>query len=252
MNASDIKNMTIVSLQEGTKLGRVDQPLFDLAARQLGALQVKGEGGTFILPFAEIQHIGTDAITVASSQVTQTPSSGGATDALLDLHALKRLKIVDQAGTLLGTISDVDVDPISGEVTKLIAHKGGLLGLGGTSTPIASTSIVMVGEELLTVTMVSDSPQEQLVEKTRWWQRYDQYISDFQQRLISVYAQCSSYRNAGGVVVEAERGLTSLTNHERYCGCRRMRAPALRLRSNLDWQRPHHAMERRADSCREF
>ncbi len=152
MNASDIKDMAIISLQEGTKLGRVEQPLFDLAARQLGALQVKGEDGTFILPFAQIQHIGTDAITVMSSQVTQTPSSGGATDALLDLQALKRLKIVDQAGTFLGTLSDIDVDPVSGEVIKLVAHKGGLLGLGGTTTPIASTAIVMVGQELLTVT----------------------------------------------------------------------------------------------------
>ena len=156
MNASDIKDMTIVSLQEGTKLGRVEQPLFDLAARQLGALQVKGEDGTFILPFAQIQHIGSDAITVTSSQVTQTPSSGGATDTLLDLQALKRLKIVDQAGTFLGTLNDVDVDPVSGQITKLVAHKGGLLGLGGVNTPIASTAIVMVGEELLTVTMETE------------------------------------------------------------------------------------------------
>jgi sporulation protein YlmC with PRC-barrel domain len=157
MNATDLKDMAVVSLQEGTKLGRVEEPLFDLAARQLGALQVKGEDGTFILPFAQIQHIGTDAVTVTSSQVTQTPSSGGATDALLDLHALKSLKIVDQAGTFLGTLSDVDVDPVSGEVTKLIAHKGGLLGLGGTTTPIASTAIVMVGQELLTVTMETET-----------------------------------------------------------------------------------------------
>ncbi len=156
MNATDIKDMAVVSLEEGTKLGRVEQPLFDLAARQLGALQVKGEEGTFILPFAQIQRIGTDAVTVTSSQVTQTPSSGGATDALLDLQALKRLKIVDQAGTFLGTLSDVDVDPVSGEVTKLVAHKGGLLGMGGTNTPIPSTAIVMVGQELLTVTMETE------------------------------------------------------------------------------------------------
>lgn len=156
MNSTDIKDMAVISLQEGTKLGRVEQPLFDLATRQLGALLVKGEDGTFILPFAQIEQIGTDAITVTSSQVTQTPSSGGATDALLDLHALKKLKIVDQAGTFLGTLSDVDVDPASGQITKLVAHKGGLLGLGGTTTPIASSAIVMVGQELLTVTMETE------------------------------------------------------------------------------------------------
>jgi len=152
MNATDLKDMAVVSLQEGTKLGRVEEPLFDLAARQLGAVPVKGEDGTFLLPFAQIQHIGADAITVSSSQVTQAPSSGGATNTLLDLQALKRLKIVDQAGTFLGRLSDVDIDPDSGQVTKLIADKGGLLGLGGTATPIASSAIVMTGQELLTVT----------------------------------------------------------------------------------------------------
>jgi len=166
MNATDLKDMTVVSLQEGTKLGRVEEPLFDLAARQLGAVQVKGEEGTFLLPFAEIQSIGADAITVSSSQVTQTPSSGGAMDALLDLRALKRLKIVDQAGTFLGTLSEVDVDPVSGQITKLVAHEGGVLGMGGTTTSIPSTAIVMVGQELLTVTTETEptdaaSPPEQ-------------------------------------------------------------------------------------------
>ncbi len=157
MNANDLKDMAVVSLEEGTKLGRVEQPMFDLAARQLGALQVKGGDGTFILPFAQIQSIGTDAITVTSSQVTQTPSSGGQTDALLDLQALKKLKIVDQAGTFLGTLSDVDVDPLSGQITRLTAHKGGLLGMGGTTTTLESTAIVMVGQDLLTVTAEAES-----------------------------------------------------------------------------------------------
>lgn len=152
MHANDLKDMAVVSLEEGTKLGRVEQPMFDLAARQLGALQVKGEEGIFILPFTQIQSIGTDAITVTSSQVTQTPSSGGQTDALLDLQALKKLKIVDQAGTFLGTLSEVDVDPLSGQITRLTAHKGGLLGMGGTTTTLESTAIVMVGQDLLTVT----------------------------------------------------------------------------------------------------
>jgi sporulation protein YlmC with PRC-barrel domain len=130
----------------------VQQPLIDLAARQLGALQVKGDAGSFIIPFAQIDHIGTDAVTVASSQVTQTPSTGGPSDALLDLEALGKLKIVDQAGTFLGTLSDVELDPASGQITGLAAHKGGLLGMGGTTTPIEASALLMVGADLVTVT----------------------------------------------------------------------------------------------------
>jgi sporulation protein YlmC with PRC-barrel domain len=70
---------------------------------------------------------------------------------LLDLDALRKLKIVDHAGTLLGTISRVEIDPASGEITQLAAHKGGMLGMGGATTPIDARAIVSVGPELMTV-----------------------------------------------------------------------------------------------------
>ena len=151
MEAKTLKGLAVVSLQEGTKLGQVEQPLFDLVARQLGALEVKGTAGTFLIPFAQLERIGTDAVTVASSQVTQTPSTGSALGALVGLQALGKLKVVDQAGTFLGTVSDLDVDPETGQITRLTAHKGGLVGVGGTTTPIEAAMILMVGPELITV-----------------------------------------------------------------------------------------------------
>lgn len=152
MKASNLNDMAVVSLQEGTKLGRVEQPLFDLAARQLGGFKVKGDSGTFLLRFTQIDHIGPDVITVSSSEVTQMPGTGGATEGLLGLQALGKLKIVDQEGTFLGTLSDIDVDLVSGEITRLGAHNGGVFGMGGRTTQIESTAIVKVGAELLTVT----------------------------------------------------------------------------------------------------
>lgn len=139
MDAHILKSMAILSLAEGTKLGYVEQPLLDLVARKVIALQASGESGTFIVPFDAVASVGTDAITVASSAATQTPSTSGAADGLLDLDALRKLKIVDQAGTLLGAI------------TQLAAHKGGMLGMGGATTPIDARAIVSVGPELMTV-----------------------------------------------------------------------------------------------------
>jgi sporulation protein YlmC with PRC-barrel domain len=152
MNANTLNGLAVVALQEGTKLGAVDQPLFDMATRRLGALAVSGDAGHFIVPFPQIHQIGSDAVTVASSAVTQTPSTGNALGELLSLRDLSKLKVVDQTGTFLGTIHDVDIDPTSGQITQLSAHKGGLLGVGGTSTPIEAAAILMVGPELLTVT----------------------------------------------------------------------------------------------------
>ncbi len=152
MDAHTLKGMAIVSVQEGTKLGKVEQLLLDLMTQRVTALRAKGESGTFIVRFEDVQSIGADAITVASSAAIRTPSIGGATDGLRDLDELGKLKVVDGAGTFLGTIAHIEFDPTSGEITQLTAHKGGMLGMGGTTTPIDARAIVSVGPELLTVT----------------------------------------------------------------------------------------------------
>lgn len=151
MDTHTLKGMAIISMQEGTKLGKVEQPLLDLTARRVVALQVRGTSGTFIVPFDAVTSIGADAITVASSAVTQTPSAGVAADELRDLDELGTLKVVDHAGTYLGTVSQVEIDPVSGAITRLDAHTGGMLGMGGTTTPIDARAIISVGPELVTV-----------------------------------------------------------------------------------------------------
>jgi sporulation protein YlmC with PRC-barrel domain len=157
MDASALKDMAVISLQEGTRLGRVEQALFDLVSRQLQALEVRGDAGTFIVPFEQIERIGSDAVTVASSQVTQTPTASSITGSLLGLHEIGKLKVVDNAGTFLGSISAIEFDPADGHVTQISAHKGGMLGIGGTTTPVDASAILMVGSELLTVTTSADS-----------------------------------------------------------------------------------------------
>ncbi len=157
MDAITLKGMAVVSLQEGTRLGRVEQALFDLVARQLRAVEVRGDSGAFVVPFEQIEHIGSDAITVASSQVTQTPAGGSPAGTLLGLNELGKLKVVDDTGTFLGTIGAIEFDAVDGHVTQLSAHKGGLLGMGGTTTPIDASAILMVGPELVTVSTAADA-----------------------------------------------------------------------------------------------
>jgi sporulation protein YlmC with PRC-barrel domain len=156
MDAQALKGIAVVSLQEGTTLGRVEQALFDLVGRALRGVEVRGDAGTFVVPFTQIERIGSDAITVASSQVTQTPSAGSPSGTLLGLHELGKLKVVDDAGTFLGTISTIEFDPTNGEVSQVSAHKGGLLGIGGTTTTVDVATILMVGEELITVRSTAD------------------------------------------------------------------------------------------------
>ncbi len=154
MNTDKLKGIAVVSQDEGAKLGQVDRVLFDPATLQLRAFQVKGDGQTFVVPLDRVQTIGADAIMVESSQATQTASKGGAFDDLVDVNTLKRLKVVDAAGTFVGTLRDLELDLTTGRVLRIAVHKGGVLGLGGAKTMIEAATIRGVGRDVITVSEV--------------------------------------------------------------------------------------------------
>src|SRR4051794_38669118 len=149
MEADQLKGMAIISVSEGSRLGRVTESLIDTAALRVGALRVEESGKSFVIPFELLKSIGSDAITVESSQVTQT--DGGAFGSLVGVGNFKKLKVVDEGGKFLGTVSGVDIDTATGRLTGLTAHRGGVLGLGGTSTTIGVDQVRGIGPDVLTV-----------------------------------------------------------------------------------------------------
>ena len=151
MNTAKLKGRAVVSLAEGAKLGQVNAPLFDPATLQLRAFQVEGDGQTFIVPLDLVRTIGTDAITVESSQATQTASKGGEFGKLVQFSTLKQLKVVDAAGAFVGNLHDLELDPTTGRALRIVVHKGGMLGLGGETTMIETAAIRSVGGDIITV-----------------------------------------------------------------------------------------------------
>jgi sporulation protein YlmC with PRC-barrel domain len=151
MRSATLRGLAIISIAEGTRLGRVDDLLIDIAERRIVALHCSDQGRRFIVPFQHVRNIGKDAITVESSQVTQIEGQGAQTPDTLRLDAFLKLKAVDESGTLVGTVSQLDIDATTGRLVSLDAHRGGVLGLGGTTTTVAAEHIRAVGPELVTV-----------------------------------------------------------------------------------------------------
>jgi len=149
MDIDKLKGMAIVSVSEGTRLGRVDDVLIDTGGIRIGALKIARDGQQFMIPFNLIKSVGSDAITVESSQVTQ--AEGAAAGAFVGLRDFKKLKMVDEAGTLLGVLSNIDFDQQTGKIVQLSVRKGGLLGLGGTTTTVDTNQVRGIGREVVTV-----------------------------------------------------------------------------------------------------
>ena len=151
MDVDKLTGIAVVSQEEGARLGKVSAILFDPSTLHLRAFQVTGDGQTFVVPLDQVGTIGTDAIMVQSSQATQTATKGGEFGNLVEFSTLKKLKVVDAAGTLVGTMRDLELDPATGRALHLVIHKGGMLGLGGETTTIAAAAISSVGTEVITI-----------------------------------------------------------------------------------------------------
>lgn len=151
MRIADLKNRAVVSIAEGSRLGRVETVAIDTGTLRVAALHCAEQGQRFIVPFALIKQIGNDAITVESSNVTQVDGQAGTATGVVALDAFLKLKAVDDGGTFVGTVSQLDFDPATGQLTSLDAHRGGVLGLGGTTTTIPASDIRAIGPEIVTV-----------------------------------------------------------------------------------------------------
>ncbi len=161
MDAEALKGKAVVAVADAAKLGYVEDILFDVQGLQAAALQVRGSDHTLAIPFAKIKHVGPDAITVDSSQVTQAVSKGDTFSALPGLGALKKLKVVDEAGTFLGMVAGLDLDPETGRLLNLSVQKGGVLGLGGSTVTLSAGAVRGIGPEIITAAAdaASDAPR---------------------------------------------------------------------------------------------
>ena len=156
MDASTLKGLTVVSMSEGTKLGSVDDVVIGPQGLRVVALRVSGPDQAFDIPFDKIAQIGADAVTVESSRVAQVVGKGDPISDLPGLDQLTRLKVVDAAGALVGQVGGIDVDAATGRVLSLAVRKGGMLGMGVTTTTVSADAVHMVGPELITLT--GDAP----------------------------------------------------------------------------------------------
>ncbi len=153
MKARRQKDMPLVSMADGAKVGSVEDVLLDAADLRVAALLLRANDGQSIVPFALVRNIGADAVIVESTAATEGTTGQTARENLRGLGDLTGLPVVDSEGTNLGAVTDVEFAPDDGRLIEIEVHSGGMLGLGGTSLTVASPAIRRIGPKLITVDM---------------------------------------------------------------------------------------------------
>jgi len=154
MNVEALLGLAVVSIDESTVVGHVDALFFEPRQRRLALLEIVAAGQRARIPVAAVHHLGTDAVTVPAAGVVQwlNPTSIPAEQAgLLRLEELVKLTVVDEAGTVLGKVSSIALDPEDGTISEVRVHQGGVLGLGGTTHTISGEQIRSASAELMVV-----------------------------------------------------------------------------------------------------
>jgi sporulation protein YlmC with PRC-barrel domain len=159
MRASTLKDKPVVSMADGAQVGTVEDVLFDPAELRLMGLALRGQSGKSILPFDSIRSIGADAVMVESAAETQGAGGQAIQDTMRGLGEITSLSVVNAEGTLLGKVKEVEIDE-DGRLAQLEAHRGGVLGIGGTDVTVPPSAIRSIGPKLITVDMPSESSKE--------------------------------------------------------------------------------------------
>jgi sporulation protein YlmC with PRC-barrel domain len=151
MKTSEMKGKAVLSITTGLRLGRVEEALLNPASLDLSALRISADDQQAVVPFAQVRSIGRDAVMVEGDDVAQWITTSIAAEGLVTFDDLKHHKVVDDAGTLLGTPRAIAVEPQSGRLQQLEVHSGGMLGMGGQTTTVPGSDVTGVGADVIVV-----------------------------------------------------------------------------------------------------
>ncbi len=119
MKASSLRDMAVVSMTDGSKVGSIRDVLFDISQRQTRAFALSGTNGESVLLFTDVRTIGADAVVVEQASKVQGAAGQSSLDGLRSLSELTNLKVVSGDGSLLGQIQEVESEPADGRMTEL-------------------------------------------------------------------------------------------------------------------------------------
>lgn len=112
MLARDLKGRAVVTLVDATKVGTIDDVLYDAQFRQVLGFRVKKSAfsSAEALLRENVAAVGRDAVTVATPELINTENRFPSLASAATESQGRGTKIVTEGGTFLGTVEDIEID----------------------------------------------------------------------------------------------------------------------------------------------
>ncbi len=147
MRADELKGRAVVTLADATKIGWIDDVLFDANYRTVLGFRVKAGRLSHpeALPRAGVSAIGPDAVTVVDHSAVNDEDRFAELTGALTLDSAQHMKVVTEGGELLGMVKAVELDDAAEHVQAYTLDAPLLDRLRGRAPQIQAADVTRFG-----------------------------------------------------------------------------------------------------------
>ncbi len=155
MDIKSLKGIAVVAIDDGARLGSVNDVLCDLDNRSVRAFVIN-DGGRLrstnrILDIGDVRSIGADAVMIQSRDVLKADREDTRYQSFTNLHSVTSLHVVSQSGDMVGNIATIQFETSDGTFSDLEISKHGLLGTFQAKIVVPAAAAVSMGRDVVVI-----------------------------------------------------------------------------------------------------
>lgn len=148
MTTREIIGKPVISMADGMKVGDVKDLLIDTSSLVATTLVLSNEEEGSHVPWEKLKSLGKDVITIDDRTAVQPKTKP--VEPVRSFHELAGTTVVEGAGTVIGTLKELELDE-TGHIRTFSTKAGGVFGLGTKDSTVAVNEIRTIGPRLITV-----------------------------------------------------------------------------------------------------
>lgn len=174
MDVKSLKGIAVVSIEQGEKVGTVDDLLFDLDRKRVVAFKLNKPGflraGGIALRMDDVMSIGKDAVMIQNREQVRESKGERDLQGLPDYSAISSLRVVTQDGTYVGNLATMRLDQKTGALTHLEITGGGFMDRLRRNQVVDISDVISMGTDVVVIpdkyAPVSAEPSESVEQES--------------------------------------------------------------------------------------
>lgn len=155
MDARSLKGIAVVSIEDGEKVGTVDDMIFNLETMQVLAFRLSRTGffrsAGELVAMEDVESLGKDAVMIRNRDVLREEKSEREFQDRPDLKSFGNLRVVTQDGSYVGDLATVHIDQKTGSVTELEVSGGSLFAMLRRNLEVPASEVISIGNDVVVI-----------------------------------------------------------------------------------------------------